>query len=297
MGAGAGAYFVVRRQLVWPTPKVVFAGADRSGWIDLPTPGGLIAFPARVGEAMVPAVVDSGAQFSAVDATLAQRLALPAATPIPMVAFGVSGAPSLTRAVTLDADMGAFALKGLRAATLDLQPLTRFTRQPFSLLLGRDFLRAVTAEMDLPRGRAAFFAPGAWRPPADARPVPANSRPGGLMVAVQIEGASPIEVMLDTGATGALALSQQVAAACGLLDGRPLRTGASVSLGGVGEDGIVTARQLLFAGQRLADVEVQIYRPAANAPAPRGLLGLGVLQRFHTALDLAGGRLFLIGPG
>ena len=296
LGAGVGGYLLVREQLMWPTPKVVFAGGDRTGWMDLPLPGGLVDLPARIGGVTVRAVVDSGAQYSAIDASLAQRLALPAATPIPMVAFGVSGGPSLTRAVTVDADLGAFALKGLRAATLDLRPLSDLTRQPFSLLLGRDFLRAVTAEVDFPGARAAFFAPGAWRAPAGAQPAVVTTRSGGLMVQVQIEAAPPLEVMLDTGATGALALSEQAAKASGLFDGRPLRTGQSVTLGGVSEDGVVLARQVMFAGRRLPDVEVQIYRPAANAPVPNGLLGLGVLQRFHLALDVAGGRLFLIGP-
>jgi predicted aspartyl protease len=296
LGAGAAGYFVVRQQLVWPTPQVVFAQGDSSGWMELPAAGGLIDLPARIRGVAVHAVVDSGAQYSAIDAGLARRLALPAATPIPLVAFGVSGGPSLTHAVNLDVDLGAFAVKGLRAASLQLRPLSGLTRQPFSLLLGRDFLRAATMEVDFPRARAAFFAPGVWRPPADARITAVRNRSGGLMVPVQVEAAPPVEVMLDTGATGALALSEKTAMASGLLDGRPLRTGESVTLGGVSEDGMVTAREVMFAGSRLKNVEVQIYRPAPSAPAPDGLLGLGVLQRFHFALDLAGERLFLIGP-
>jgi predicted aspartyl protease len=293
-GAGVAGVVIVRRSLTWPSPTVVFERGDRTGWIDLPVPGGLIDLPAKVGWTRVRAVVDSGAQYSAIDAGLARRLDLPAATPIPMVAFGVSGGPSLTRSVSLDADLGGFAIKGLRAATLDLQPLTGLTRQPFSLLLGRDFLRAVVAEVDFPRGRAALFAPEAWRPPPGAQPAPARLDAGGLMVEVAVEEKPPVEVMLDTGATGALALSESAARACGLFDGRPLGAGRSVTLGGVGVDGMAIAREVAFAGRRLQDVEVQIYRPAAHAPVPEGLLGLGVLQRFHIGLDLGRGRLFLI---
>lgn len=296
LAAGAGGYLVFRRQLNWPTPRVSFAHGSGSGWIDLPDVGRLIALPAQVSGARIQAVVDSGAQYSAIDAGLAERLGLPAATPIPMVAFGVSGGPSLTRAVGVDVDLGAFALKGLRAATLNLQPLSGLTRQPFSLLLGRDFLRAVVVEADLPRRRVAVFAPQAWTPPAEARAVSVFRRTGGLMVEVRVEQAPPIEVMLDTGATGALALSETTAGAAGLMDGRPLRRRQSVTLGGVSEDGMVRAARLEFAGHAIEDVEVQIYRPAANAPVPNGLLGLGVLERFHLALDLPGTRLFLIGP-
>jgi predicted aspartyl protease len=296
LGLGAAAIWAVRWQLSWPTPQVRFARPGWSGWLRLPLPGGLIDLPARIGGAEVRAVVDSGAQYSAIDASLAERLRLPAATPIPMLAFGISGAPSLTRAVTLDADLGGFALSGLRAATLNLRPLSSLTRQPFSLLLGRDFLRAVVAQVDFPSGLAAFFAPPAWRPPADARQIAAERDDGALMIPVQVEDAPPVRVMLDTGATGALALSEAIARKAGLMDGRPLRMGQSVTLGGVGEDGVALARTVSFAGLRLYDVEVEIYRPAPHSPAPDGLLGLGVLRRFHLALDHAGGRLFRIGP-
>lgn len=295
LAAGAAGYLVVRHQLVWPNPQVRFAAGQWSGWIDLAGASGLIALPARIGWARIPAVIDSGAQYSAIDAGLAQRLNLPAATPIPMVAFGVSGAPRLTRAVGLDVDLGSFSLTGLRAAALDLQPLSGLTRQPFSLLLGRDFLRTVVVEADFPRRRAAIFAPQAWSPPPGAQAVRVRAQTGGLMVEVRIEGAAPVEVMLDTGATGALALSEATARAVGLMDGRPQRRAQSVTLGGVSDDGVVAARSLTFAGHRIENVLVQIYRPAANAPTPAGLLGLGVLERFHLSLDLPGGRVFLVG--
>jgi predicted aspartyl protease len=297
LALGAGGALVVRRELAWPTPAVAFARAGWSSWLPLPLPGGLIDLPARVQGVRLRAVVDSGAQASAIDAGLAKRLALPRATPLPMLAFGVSGSPSLTRAVRLDVDLGGLALSGLRAATLDLQPLSGLTRQPFSLLLGRDFLRAVIAEADFPLARVAFHAPESWRPPPDARALAVRRRTGGLMAAVAVEGRPPVEVLLDTGATGALALSEATARTAGLMDGRPLREGRSVTLGGVAVDGLALAREVGFAGRRLRDVEVEIYRPTAHAPVPEGLLGLGVLGGFHLVLDHGGGRAFLIGAG
>ena len=296
LGAGAAGFLLVRQQLLWPTPDVVFADGASSGWLPLPGRSGLLALPVRLGGVAVAAMADSGAQYSAVDSSLAERLGLPMATPIPMVAFGVSGGPSLTRAVRLDADADGFDVNGLRAATLNLHPLSGLTRQPFSLLFGRDFLRAVVMEADLPGRRIAFFGPGAWTPPREARPVPARLQSGALMVEVRVEGGAPVEVMLDTGATGGLALSEEAARVAGLFDGRPVRTSQSVTLGGVSEDGMVRARRVEFAGETFHEVEVQIYKPAANAPVPNGLLGLGVLDRFRIALDLSRGRFLLIGP-
>jgi predicted aspartyl protease len=295
LGAGAAGFLALRRQLAWPTPRVSFGLGDWSGWIGLPLRDGLVQMAARIGGVEVQAVVDSGAQYSAIDSALASRLALPGATPLPIVAFGVSGDPSLTRAVALDVDLGALSVHGLRAAALSLAPLSGLTRQPFSLLLGRDLLRAATLEADFPGARAAFFRPEAWRPPAGALPVPVRLQSGALMTKVQVEQAAPVEVMVDTGATGALALSEETARTVGLLDGRPLRRGESVTLGGVSQDGMAHARQVTFGGHPIPHLEVQIYRPAPNSPAPAGLIGLGILSRFHLALDHAAGRLFLIG--
>jgi hypothetical protein len=80
------------------------------------------------------------------------------------------------------------------------------------------------------------------------------------------------------------------------MDGRERRTGQSVTLGGVTEDAMAPVAHVEFAGHVIRDLVVQIYRPAPNAPVPNGLLGLGVLERFHLALDLPGARVFLIGP-
>jgi len=296
LGAGAAAFLAVRHQLAWPTPKIVFRQGASSGWLPLAGEGRLIELPARVRGVAVQAIIDSGAQYSAIDAGLAEQLGLSAAIPIPLVAFGVSGPPSVTRAVRLDADLGAFRIEGLRAAALDLRPLSELTRQPFSLLLGRDFLRAVVLEADLPARRIALLAVGSWVQPPSAQPVAGRLQSGGLMVKIRIEGGPPVKVMLDTGATGGLALAEDTARAAGLFDGRPMRTSPSVTLGGVMNDGIVRARSVEFAGQSFLDVDVQIYRPARGSPAPMGLLGLGVLERFRIALDLSSARLVLLGP-
>jgi predicted aspartyl protease len=297
LGVGVGGVLLVRQQLMWPAPKVAFpAGGEGSGWLALPAQGNLVELPARVGGRTIQAVVDSGAQYSAIDDALAMELRLPAATPLPMLAFGVSGGPSLTRAVSLDLDLGPMQLKGLRAATLNLAGLSGLTARPFSMLLGRDLLRRVVADIDFPNARCAFIHADAWSPPTEALAATVRGEAGAIMASVTVEGATPVEVMVDTGATGALALSEETARAVGLLDGRRVRSGRSVTLGGISQDRMVRARSLEVAGHRLNDVLVQIYSPPARSPVPAGLLGLGVLRRFRVALDHGGGRMFLTGP-
>lgn len=298
LAAGGAGVWLLRERLAWPAPEVAFAGgAETTGWMALPEPGGLVELAARVGGREIRAVLDSGAQYSAIDTGLATELALPQASPVPMLAFGVSGQPSVTRSVRLDLDLGAMRLTGLRAATLDLHPLSRLTRRPFSMLLGRDLLRAVVADIDFPRARAAFWRTSAWSPGADWRA--ATVRAGtaaALMAEVQVEAAAPIDVMVDTGATGALALSEKAATQAGLLAGREVRSGRSVTLGGVSQDRMVRASEVRFAGHPFKGVDVQIFAPAVQGPIPDGLLGLGILRRFRVALDHARGRMFLMGP-
>jgi predicted aspartyl protease len=114
---------------------------------------------------------------------------------------------------------------------------------------------------------------------------------------VRIEAAPPEQVLVDTGASGVLALSEQAAQRAGLLaPGRTVRPAHSVSLGGLSLDRRVTARTVAIGPLVLRDVEVQVYRPAANAPAPSGLLGTGLFSRYRMALDLGGDRLHLVPP-
>ena len=117
------------------------------------------------------------------------------------------------------------------------------------------------------------------------------------MLAVQVEASAPLDVLVDTGAAGVLALSEDAARRAGLLaPGRVVSRAHSVSLGGLSLDRRVTARTLTIGDLTLRDVGIQIYRPAANAPAPSGLLGTGLFARYRMALDLGRDRLHLVPP-
>lgn len=295
--AAGGTLWLVRDRLPWPPLEPRFANGRDTPWLPLPTRGGLIDIPARVNGAEVRAVVDSGAQFTAVDAALAARLDLPRTLSAPLIAYGVSGQPSLTHTVGLDLGVEGLAVPGVRAAALDLAAISQATGRDFQLLVGRDVLRQLVVEADFARHRARFLAPGLYRAPHDARTVPLVERGGAPTTPAQVEGAAPIDVLVDTGASGVLALSESAARGAGLLEpGRPVRRAHSVSLGGLSLDRVVTARVVRVAGLTLREVPVQIYRPAANAPAPSGLVGAGLLGRFRLALDLGGGQLHLTPP-
>lgn len=298
LATAGGALFMVRDRLPWPPLEPRFANGRMTPWLPLPERGGLIDIAVTINGTPVHAVVDSGAQFSAIDRALAEKLALPRTMAAPILAYGVSGGPSLAHTVKLDLAAPGLAIPGLRAAALDIAAISKATGRDFQLLIGRDVLHRLVVEADFPRARARFLTREAYKPTRDATIIPLASKGGAPMVSVHIEDGPPFEVLVDTGASGLLALSASAAQQQGLLaPGRRVTSAHSVSLGGLSLDRMVTARTLRIGDMTLRDADVQVYTPAANAPAPSGLLGTGLFRQFRMALDLGGGRLFLVRPG
>lgn len=298
LATAGGALFMVRDRLPWPPVAPRFDNGRQTPWLPLPEHGGLIDIAASANGVPIRAVVDSGAQFSAIDRDLAQRLQLPRTVAAPILAYGVSGQPSLTHTVRFDLAVPGLAVPGLRAAALGLSAISSAAGRDFQLLIGRDVLRHVVLEADFPRARARFLARETFRPARDAMHIPLKRKGGAPMVPVQVEGAPPLDVLVDTGASGLLALSQNAARAAGLLaPGRQIDSAHSVSLGGLSLNRMVRASSVQVGGLTLRDADVQVYTPAANAPAPSGLLGAGLFHRYRIALDLGGDRLFLTRSG
>ena len=297
LGAGAAGVWYLRDQIVWRSPTATFAdGAASSGWLSFPDDQPrIVIIAASIEGEPVRALLDSGAQSSVVDRGLAERLGLRSSPIAPVVAYGVSGQPQIGRSASMDLAVGALRLSGLRAAVLDLQPIASASGRPFDMILGQDVLRAVIADIDFPAGRLALHAPDRHLMPEGAIATPARSEGRELLVPIAIES-RPIEVVLDTGASGALALSPQSAEQVGLLDGRRVRIAPSITFGGVSRDRVVTARSLTFAGAEHTDVRIHIYTPGSGVRVPPGLLGVQVLERFRTIIDIGGGRLHLV-PG
>jgi predicted aspartyl protease len=295
--AAGGAAWWVRDNVIWPAPKPVFGGdGASSGWLPFDADEPRIAIvDVLVNGTPARALLDSGAQSSVVDRGLAERLALPVSVVAPVLAFGVSGGPQVGRSAALDLQVGALRLQGLRAAQLELAPIAAASGRPFDLIIGQDVLRVVIADVDFPGGRLAFHDPDLFTLPAGAIASPARTEGRELLVPITIES-RPLEAVLDTGASGALALSPTSAEAVGLFDGRRVGWAPSITFGGLSQDRVVRAGALGFAGAEFTDVRVHIYSPAQGARIPAGLLGVEVLEGFRVILDLGRGRLHLV-PG
>jgi len=177
---------------------------------------------------------------------------------------------------------------------LDLAGMAAVSGRDFQLLIGRDVLRRLVLEADFPLRRARFLAPGVFRPAHDSIAIPLKVEGGAPLARVQIEATVPVDLLIDTGATGDLALSDAAARRAGLTaPGRLVRQGHSISLSGLNPARTAIAATVRLGELSLRNIDVQIYAPAASAPGPVGLVGAGLLRPFRIALDLNGGRLWL----
>ena len=296
--AAGGGLWLLRDKVIWPAPRPVFAGgADGSGWLHLAPDVGVPLVDALVAGEPVRALVDSGAQASVIDRGLAERLGLTGGLSLPVMAFGVSGAPQAGRTVRADVSLGALSLPGLAAAALDLGPLgaLRGSGPPVAAVIGQDVLRTVVLDLDLPAARLAFRPAGA-PPPPGASAVSARRKGRELYAAVEVEGVA-LELAVDTGLSSALALSEELALSTGLLaPGRDVRWTHSVTLGGAGRGREVLAERVEFGGRTLRRAPVAVFDRAASSLLPTGLIGSGALRRSRAVLDVGGGRLWLA-PG
>jgi predicted aspartyl protease len=295
LAGGAGLIWYARDHILWSAPQTKFSPTGSSGWLPFARPGeALPTMRATVNGNPVHALLDSGAQYSVIDRSLAYELSLHQ-TFAPLVAVGVGGDAQLGRGTTIDVKVGGLALNKLKAGVLDIGPLANRKGLGTPLILGQDVLRQVVADIDFPNSRLTLAAPTGYKLPAGAKPAPVHAKGRALATQIWVNG-HQVEAVIDTGASMVLALSEDVAEGAGLLKqkGKP-RYGSSVVLGGELAGQVVTAQQIAFGGAVFYDAEVLLY-PAQHMPGfPHGLLGAGALKRFRVIID-QGKALSLVRP-
>lgn len=294
--AGVGGAFWLRDHVLWVPPKATFDTGETTGW--LPWAVGGTAVPtvrATIGGRQVNALVDSGAQYSVIDRALYAALGAPRGFDLPLVAYGVSGAPQMGKGAVLDLSVGSLRLTGLRVGILALGPLAGTEGLNTPLVLGQDVLGRLRFGVDADRRRLVFTAPGADRLPPDVSPVPVTRRGRALVAAITVEGVK-IDAVVDTGASGLLSLRRSAAAAAGLLDGRAVEPGSSLVLGGAVPARIVRARTMTFADQVYRDRPVSIFADTVAPGVPDALLGMGAFAGRRAVMDLGAGKLWASRP-
>jgi predicted aspartyl protease len=294
LAAVVGGAWWLRGHVLWPAPETAFADARATPWLAYAHPAPTPTVRVRLGGREVVALVDSGAQYSVIHRDLFQMIGGGSVFDMPMVAYGVGGGTQIGRGTTLTVDLPGLAIDGLKAAILDLGPLASDQGLGAPLILGQDLLRRLVLELDPVGRRLRFVARDAFTPSPDLIAAAVRRR-GGLTTQVSVEGAT-VEAMIDTGASALLALDADTAAAAGLLDGRPARTGSSLVLGVVLAARIIEARTVTFADQLYRRVAVGVYDQPPLPGFPGGLIGMAAFAERRAALDLGGGRLHVSRP-
>lgn len=287
-GAAGGAWWV-RDHVVWRRPTAAFADGP-TDW--LPYAEARATTPTlalRVNGRPVRALVDSGAQYSAVDRSLVQQLGRTHLFDIPMVAYGVGGGAQMGRGATLDVAVGAggkaLRLDGLRAAILDLGPLAGDAGLGAGLILGQDVLAELVLELDAQARRLRFAPRAGWTPPSALTALPVRRAGRALQTTITVEGAT-VEAVVDTGASALLALTRDAAQGVGLLDGRERRAGRSIVLGGMIRAETVRVRTLTIGDELYRRAEVAIYEDVPVPGFPRALVGMAAFAERRMAMDL-----------
>ncbi len=288
MGAAVGGGWWLKDHVIWRRPDVVFGPADE--WLAFDAPRTLLpTVEAVVGGRTVRALIDSGAQFSVIDRALFADLGLARTFDMPLLAYGVGGGAQVGKGVTLDLGLGATRVENLRAAILDLGPLARADGLSTPLILGQDLLSQGLLDIDVERRRVRFVARETPLP-ADVIAIEVRKVGKALGTTITVEGAT-VEAIVDTGASGLLALSRQSAHGAGLLDGRDQARGSSLVLGGAVASTLVEARTVTFGDRLYERVQTAIYSDVAAPGYPAALIGMEAFAGQRMIVDMGGGRL------
>lgn len=288
-GAVAGGWWF-KEHVLWPTPQPRFPGDGATGWIDFAARALTPTVRGRVGGVETVILIDSGAQYSVIDRGLWSRLEAQGRTgmtfPLPLLAYGVGGGSQVGRATSADVEAAGVTLEGLRLAILDLGPITDVEQGlGASVILGQDVLETLVLDVEVPAARLRLSAPGARPDPAGAEALLVRREGTSLRTTVHIED-RPVEALFDSGASAAVSLSRASAQRAGLLDGRPLRRGSSLVLGGaVGAD-VARADRIRVGARVLREVSVPIFGDVRAPGFPDALLGMAAFEGRTVRLDL-----------
>ena len=295
--AVAGGAWWAREHLFWPKPDLTFGSEGATPWMPYvrrsPTPTVQVTIEGH----SVPALIDSGAQYSVINRAFFDTLPSEGRSSfeMPLLAYGVGGGAQVGRGTTLTVEMPGLTVAGLRAAILDLGPLASEEGLRTPIILGQDVLGEAVLALDPKRRHARLVRRDAFVLPPDMIAAQVKRQGTALTAELTVEGAA-VRAIIDTGASGLLGLSRDAANVAGLLDGRPEREGVSLVLGGAIRSTIVEARTVTFADHLYERVDVGVFDQPPLPNFPGGLVGMEAFADRRVALDLGKGTLHVSRP-
>jgi membrane-associated protease RseP (regulator of RpoE activity) len=275
--------------------KAMFSGgASSTGWIPFELSGGHIYFPVKVNGHDVVVMIDSGAEVSVMDKTLAGSMGLESKGETAVQGSSGDQAAGLVSGVTVE--VGNLKLSGLTVISTDLKSLESFVGHSLPFILGDDLFNEVAVDIDFANRRIAFRDPAHLARPEGAAEVPLNKLQALRSIPVSFEGGPTVDVHFDLGNGGSVMVYPAYAKAHGLPGARRTSQRLSGGAGGALPETTAILRKLQFAGVTFTDVPA-IFPPdtiaSVNSGALAGNVGLPIFSRFHMVIDFSHDRLWM----
>ena len=275
--------------------KAMFSGgASSTGWIPFELSGGHIYFPVKVNGHDVVVMIDSGAEVSVMDKTLAGSMGLETKGETAVQGSSGDQAAGLVSGVTVE--VGNLKLSGLTVISTDLKSLEPFVGHSLPFILGDDLFNEVAVDIDFANKRIAFRDPAHLARPEGAAEVPLNKLQALRSIPVSFEGGPTVDVHFDLGNGGSVMVYPAYAKAHGLPGARRTSQRLSGGAGGALPETTAILRKLQFAGVTFTDVPA-IFPPdtiaSVNSGALAGNVGLPIFSRFHMVIDFSHDRLWM----
>ena len=253
------------------------------------TAGGRLMLDVRVNGEPVEALLDSGAEMSVLDLSLARRLGL--AQMREETARG-SGEGVLEAGIVDGVTLAAVGLElpNQTVAVLDLTDVAaRLLGHPLAMILGREIFDAARLQIDIAGGTIGVV-PEAPDPAGERLPL--TTEHGIETVAVRIEGKAPVQAAFDLGNGSNVLVSSDYARRAGFLDdGRTITRETGGGIGGPTERAVLVLSSLEIAGRVFHDVPASI---DAGATANDVNVGISILRHFLITTDFRERLLWLL---
>lgn len=272
-------------------------GRSDSGWLDFDFFNQRQIFiPATIRGREAAVMLDTGAEVTLIDKTLAEELGIIGEGEIPTL--GTSGSDQVALARGVDIRMGDVTLKNLTVGLYDFVPLAAALGRPLPVLLGKEVMNEAVVDIDFAARRIRVIDRSDYQPLPEARELKLVTTSGLRALPVRIEDGPEVLGMFDLGSGAPMTLFPAYAAEQGLLAGRPVSEARSHGVGGASTVSMMTVQRLTLAGFDVDAVPASV--PPLHGVWVRDVaaanLGLPLFSRFRLAMDFAGDRLFLA-PG
>ena len=253
-----------------------------------------IYIPARVNGRQVEVILDSGADFTALDRAFAQEIGLRLFGEAQTGGAGGHASTSLASDVMIE--IGKLRLDHPQVGVLDLTDIATGIGHPMPVILGRPAFDQLIVDIDFQNRTIAFHDPARFQVPAGATSIELKPVGGGRSVPASIEGGPPVEMQFDIGNSGNLEVFPVYWQDRDMLRDRAHSATRSTGVGGTAEEIAATVRSLDFAGVRFTDVPASFVRPGSGHDDDRfsGIIGIPILSRFRLMIDYPNDRLHLV---